>query len=83
MQPKLPNRAALHRDKLGIAGKVKHVAGVQKTLWGDESETKPILNLAILTGQIQPLDCPPDYESDEDLIEPPANLKEPTLLSVI
>jgi hypothetical protein len=27
-------------------------------------------NLAILTGQIQPLDCPPDDESDEDLIEP-------------
>jgi len=46
------------------------VAGVHKTLWGDEPETKPILNLAILTGQIQPLDCPPDDESDEDLIEP-------------
>jgi hypothetical protein len=47
-------QAALHRNKLGIARKVKHVAGVHKTLWGDEPETKPILNLAILTGQIQP-----------------------------
>jgi hypothetical protein len=63
-------QAALHRDKLGIAGKVKHVAGVHKPLWGDEPETKPILNLAILTGRIQPLDCPSDDESDEDLIEP-------------
>ena len=70
MQRKLPNQAALHRDTLGIAGKVKHVAGVHKTLWSDEPETKPILNLAILTGQSKPLDCPPDDESDEDLIEP-------------
>ena len=70
MQRKLPNQAALHRDKLGIAGKVKHVAGVHKTLWGDEPETKPILNLAILTGQIRPSIVPGDHESDEDLIEP-------------
>jgi hypothetical protein len=70
MQRKLPNQAALHRDKLGIAGKVKHVAGVHKTLWGDEPETKPILNLAILTGQIRPSIVPGDDESDEDLIEP-------------
>ena len=50
----------------------------QNTL-GDEAETKPILNLAILTGQIQPLDCPPDDESDEDLIEPEQSKKTTTL----
>jgi hypothetical protein len=47
-------QAALHRDKLGIAGKVKDVAGVHKTLWPDQSETKPILNVAILTGAERP-----------------------------
>ena len=75
MQRKLPNQAALHRDKLGIAGKVKHVAGVHKTLWGDEPETKPILNLAILTGQIRPSIVPGDDESDEHLIEPQQSQK--------
>src|SRR5215471_3991435 len=43
--------AAEHRDKLGIAGKVKDVAGVHRTLWPDQPENKPILNLAFLTGQ--------------------------------
>jgi hypothetical protein len=33
---------------------VKDVAGIHKTLCPEQSETKPILNLAILTGQIQP-----------------------------
>ncbi len=70
MQRKQPNQAALHRDKLGIAGKVKHVAGVHKTLWGDEPETKPILNLAVLTGKFSPSIVPRNDESDEDLIEP-------------
>src|ERR1700716_558000 len=46
--------AAEHRDKLGIAGKVKDVAGVHKTLWPDQSETKPILNLAVLIGTDRP-----------------------------
>ena len=52
-------QAALYRDKLGIARKVKHVAGVHKTLWGDEAETKPILNLAIFNRANSALDCPP------------------------
>jgi hypothetical protein len=30
--------AAEHRDKLGIAGKVKDVAGVHKTLWPEENQ---------------------------------------------
>jgi hypothetical protein len=47
-------RAAEHRDKLGIAGKVKDVAGVHKTVWPDQPETKPILNVAILTGAEKP-----------------------------
>ena len=46
--------AAEHRDKLGIAGKVKDVAGVHKTLWPDQPETKSILNVAILTGAEKP-----------------------------
>src|SRR5205814_5000387 len=31
-------QAALHRDKLGIAGKVKDVAGVHKIIWPAETE---------------------------------------------
>jgi hypothetical protein len=51
-------QAAEHRDKLGIAGKVKDVASVHKTLWPEENQREPILNLAILTGQIQLEDSP-------------------------
>jgi hypothetical protein len=51
-------QAAEHRDKLGIAGKVKDVASVHKTLWPGENQREPILNLAILTGQIQLRDSP-------------------------
>ena len=58
--------AAEHRDKLGIAGKVKDVAGVHKTLWPEQSETKPILNLAILTGQIQPRKIRQNDESGDE-----------------
>ena len=47
-------QAAQHPDKLGIAGKVKDVAGVHKTLWPDQAENKPILNVAILTGARRP-----------------------------
>src|SRR5215470_13736607 len=47
-------QAANHPDKLGIAGKVKGVAGVHKTLWPDQAENKPILNVAILTGAKRP-----------------------------
>jgi hypothetical protein len=49
--------AAEHRDKLGIAGKVKDVAGVHKTLWPDQSETNQILNIGILTGAIPVYDA--------------------------
>jgi hypothetical protein len=45
---------------------VKDVAGVHRTLWPEESQREPILNLAILTGQIQPRKIRPDDESDED-----------------
>ena len=45
-----------------------------KTLWGDDPETKPILNFAVLTGKFTPA-IVPDDESDEDLIEPRAGLK--------
>jgi hypothetical protein len=62
--------AAEHPDKLLIAGKVKDVASVHGTLWPDHSETKPILNLAIVTGEFQPRTIPPDDETSDDLIEP-------------
>jgi hypothetical protein len=45
-------QAAEHRDKLGIAGQVKDVAGVHKTLWPEEPKTNQILNIGILTGQV-------------------------------
>jgi len=41
--------AAEHRDKLGIAGKVKDVAGVHKTLWPVESNNSTILQIGFLT----------------------------------
>jgi hypothetical protein len=59
-------QAAQHPDKLGIAGRVKDAAGVHKTLWPDQTETKPILNLAILSGQIEPRRIASDDESDKD-----------------
>ena len=43
-------RAAEHPDKLGIAEKVKDVAGVHKTLWPEENQREPSLNFALLTG---------------------------------
>src|SRR5262249_27439007 len=52
-------QAAQHPDKLGIAGKVKDVAGVHKTLWPEENQRQPILNVAILTGQVKPRPIPP------------------------
>jgi hypothetical protein len=45
-------QAAQHRDKLGIAGKVKDVTHVHKTLWPEEPANQPILNIGILTGAI-------------------------------
>jgi hypothetical protein len=59
-------QAAEHRDKLGIAGKVKDVAGVHKTLWPDQPETNQILNIGILTGAIAVYDA----KTGEDRIEP-------------
>jgi hypothetical protein len=47
-------QAAEHRDKLGIAGKVKDVAGVHKTLWPNQPETNQILNLGVLIGTTRP-----------------------------
>ena len=40
--------AANHPDKLGIAGKVKDVAGVHKTIWPAETEQKNILNIGFI-----------------------------------
>jgi len=57
-------QAAEHPDKLGIAGKVKDVAEVHKTLWPNQPETNQILNLGVLIGNIQPK--PPErIESDQ------------------
>ncbi|HSS17009.1 MAG TPA: hypothetical protein VLQ29_08505 [Candidatus Dormibacteraeota bacterium] len=47
-------QAAVHRDKLGIAGKVKDVADVNKTLWPNQPETNQILNLGVLIGTTRP-----------------------------
>jgi hypothetical protein len=44
--PKESEQAAEPPDKLGIAGKVKDVADVQKALWPAENQYQPILNLA-------------------------------------
>jgi len=41
-------QAATHWDKLGIAGKVKDVAGIHKTLWPNESSGEEILQVGIL-----------------------------------
>src|SRR6516164_73769 len=43
-------QAALHPDKPGIAGKVKDVAGVHKTLWPEESSQNEILQIGVLIG---------------------------------
>src|SRR5262249_47651898 len=45
-------QAAQHRDKLWIAGKVKDVASVHKALWPEENQNNQILNISILTGQV-------------------------------
>jgi hypothetical protein len=50
-------QAAEHPNKLGIAGKVKDVASVHGTLWPEESGTKQILNIGILTGEIPVYDA--------------------------
>ena len=50
-------QAAEHRDKLGIAGQVKDVAHVHKTLWPEETGNKPLLSVGILTGAIPVYDA--------------------------
>ena len=44
--------AANHPDKLGIAGKVKNVAGVHKTLWPAENQREEILQIGFIIGQV-------------------------------
>jgi hypothetical protein len=56
-------QAAEHRDKLGIAGKVRDVAGVHKTLWPEENRREEIINLAIVTGAFQPLPVNPNNDA--------------------
>jgi len=48
-------QAEEHRDKVGIAGKVKDVADVHKTLWPNQPETNQILNLGVMIGTIRPV----------------------------
>ena len=48
-------RAAEHPDKLGIAGKVKDVAGVHKTLWPQENQREEILQIGFLIGKVHPV----------------------------
>src|SRR5215467_3421664 len=47
--------AALHPDKLGIAGKVKDVAGVHKTRWPEETAREQIINVDFLVNYSPPL----------------------------
>jgi hypothetical protein len=47
-------QAEQHPDKLGIAHKVKDVAGIHSTLWPNETGNAPILSVAILTDQSAP-----------------------------
>jgi hypothetical protein len=49
-------QAAEHRDKLGIAGKVKDVASVHRTLWPEETHTE-LIDGAILIGQMNVWDA--------------------------
>ena len=59
-------QAAEHRDKLEIAGKVKDVASIHKTLWPEETGNKPLLCLGILTGEIPLVDDPtPELDNDD------------------
>ena len=44
--------AALHRDKLGIAGKVKRPGRVHKTLWPEENPPEEILQIGFIIGEV-------------------------------
>jgi hypothetical protein len=50
-------KAAEHRDKLSIAGKVKDVASVHSILWPEQPEANQIINFGILTGQVNVWDA--------------------------
>ena len=78
-------QAAEHKDKLGIAGKVKDVARVHKTLWPEENQREPILNLAILTGEFQPRRAKPvfDAQTGEEVVSDPGGRKSKELPSPV
>jgi hypothetical protein len=57
-------QAGEHPDKLGIAGKVRDVAGVHRTLWPEENPREPILNLAVLTGEFKPQRVKPVFDAE-------------------
>ena len=78
-------QAAEHRDKLGIAAKVKDVASVHKTLWPEENQREPILNLAVLTGEfIPPLVKPVfDAQTGEEVVSDPGGRKSKELPSPV
>ena len=48
-------QAAAHPKKLEIAGKVKDVSSVHRTLWPEQAQHQQILNVAILTGEVKPV----------------------------
>jgi hypothetical protein len=48
-------QAAEHRDKLGIAGKVRDVSAIHSSLWPEESST-PLIEGGILIGTMNVID---------------------------
>ena len=69
-------QAAGHRDKPGIAGKVKDVASVHSTLWPEETDTE-LIEGAILIGTARVLDAD-ENETGEVEIGPGCERKELT-----
>ena len=69
-------QAARHRDKPGIAGKVKDVASVHSTLWPEETHTE-LIEGAILLGTARVLDAD-ENETGEVEIGPGCERKELT-----
>jgi hypothetical protein len=49
-------QAAEHRDKLGIAGKVRDVSAIHSSLWPEESRT-PLIDGGILIGTMNVIDA--------------------------
>jgi len=77
-------QAALHRDKLGIAGKVRDVESVHKTLWPEEKKTSGVFNaveIALLTGEWEPQPIPPGRDGHSPKVW--AALRSTTLSQVI